>query len=131
MSRLMAYTHDQIPYVWDRVKDHLQRGIDKGSDYTLEEVLEKLCKREMQLWVSWNGDIEAALVTSIETSKQCKFCVLAVGGGDNLEGWMHYLSEIEDWARRHDCEELRIYGRPGWARVLDFDMRYTAMSKKL
>lgn len=131
VSRLVCYTHDQIPHVWEQVKDHIQRALDRGSNYTLQEVRVGLCRSKLQLWC-WRSDkIEAALVTAIQEEDGVKFCLLLAVGGSKLDEWKPYLSLVEDWAREKGCTELRIYGRHSWSRVLGFDVIHTKMKRNL
>ena len=87
-----------------------------------------LCRSEMQLW-TW--DDRAALVTAIQTSKGKTFCLLLGLGGEALSEWLQYLPIVEDWAKDEGAEEVRIYGRRGWARLTGYDIDYTSMVKKL
>lgn len=48
-----------------------------------------------------------------------------------MDEWIDYLSLVEDWAREKGCQEMRIYGRRGWAKLLDFDVVHTKMRKEL
>lgn len=132
MSRLVCYTADQIPVVWDQVKGHVKVALDRGSSYTLEQVYKGLCSKEMQLWTSHRGyEIEAAVVTTIQTVKDVKGCLILTAGGSNSDEWIAYLPLMEDWARDNGCQEMRIYGRIGWAKRTGYDIKYTKMSKDL
>ena len=129
-SDLICYLPEHIPEVWDSAKGHLQRALDRGSRYTLSDIYDGLITSRMQLWVSFNWEtrsIEAALVTSIQDG----YCLLLACGGQNMREWAQWLEIVEKWAREHGCEELRIYGRRGWAKVLGFEIEYTKMVRKL
>ena len=132
MSRLAAFQSHQIPYVWDKVKDHIQRGLDRGSEYTLDDIFVGLCNREFQLWISSGDGIEAAMVTSIQTDRQgITFCLLLAVGGENMNEWKNFLPQVEQWAKDEGATEMRIFGRRGWARALGYDIKYTAIGKTL
>ena len=133
-SRLVCYSSKQIHYVWPQVFPHIERALDRGSNYTLDDIFLGLSKAEMQLWV-WQGvcrpKIHAAMVTAIQTKNDTKFCLLLAIGGEKMDEWVEYLPVVEEWAKQEGCEEMRIYGRIGWARTLGFDVKYTRMDKKL
>lgn len=134
-SKLACYTKEQVPFVWDRVKDHIQRALDRGSNYTLEDIYDNLLFGDMQLWV-WQSDdcraeIYAALVTTIQTRKNVTFCLFLALGGSKLDEWIEFLPIVERWAKENDCDEMRIYGRIGWARHIGYDIEYTKMTKRL
>jgi hypothetical protein len=118
-----------IPYMWDRVKPLIQKGLDRGSNYTLDDIFIGLCDQSMQLWVA--GDIVAALVTSIQTVKGVKQCTLLVAGGTDLDDWVGHIDALSDWARDQGCEKFKIYGRIGWARKLGFNIIHTEMERDL
>jgi hypothetical protein len=134
-SRLRCYTKDQIPVIWDRVKPHIKKALDRGSNYSIEDVYDGLLFGEMVLWV-WQaddckGEIYAALVTTIETRKNITYCLFLALGGSKLDEWIEFLPVVEEWAKDNGAEEMRIYGRIGWARHIGYDIQYTKMTKRL
>lgn len=86
----------------------------------------------MQLWV-WQGkpEIYGALVTTIQSKGDKTWCLFLVLGGTRMNEWIGLLPVIEDWARSQGCNEMRLYGRIGWAKVTGYDIEWTKMSKKL
>lgn len=134
MSRLTTYPSHAIDMVWRYVEPHLKRAIIQQDEYTPEEVRSNLRRAKSQLWASLNddGQIEAALVTQIKKTADGRlYCLLQACGGDNLEGWSKYLPAVEEWARSKGCDEMRVYGRRGWAKVLGYEPTMTKLSKKL
>ena len=85
----------------------------------------------MQLWCWQSDEIEAALVTSIQEKDGVKFCLYLALGGSKMAEWKQFMPLVEDWARGEGCTEMRIYGRAGWAKVFDFDIDYTKMTRQL
>ena len=128
-SELVCFSAEQIPAVWDHVKRHIQRGLERGSRWTLGECYDQLCSEGMQLWTSVDDDdeIEAALVTKIDGPT----CVLIACGGRNMDEWVRWFPIVETWAKEQGCKELVIRGRIAWARVLGLTVTYTHMVKQL
>ena len=126
--RLRCYSKDQIPSIWDKAKPLVESALNRGSNYTIEQVYSGLCRGEMQLWM-W--DFEAALVTSIQVKKGKKFCLLLVLAGKHMSTWFQYLPIVEEWARNEGAEEVRVYGRVGWSRMTGYKIDYARMSKQL
>ena len=121
-----------VPYMWDRVKGHLQRGVERSHNLTLDDLFVGCCDQTKQLWIAEKGsELVAAMVTAIETVNDVKQCSLQVAGGSEVDGWLDYLPPLADWAKSNGCEKFKIYGRIGWARKLGFDVVYTEMEKKL
>ena len=125
--RLRCYNSQEVYIVWPIFKPMIQKALDRGSNYTIDQILEGICSSAMQLW-TWGMD--AAMVTTIQNDKETRWCLLLALGGTNMEAWKGYLPVLEDWARGKGCEELRIYGRPGWAK-LGFDLVYAKLVREL
>ncbi len=126
-SNLRCYTSWQIDEVWCIYKPHIQRALDRGSNYTIDEVYEGLKKAEMQLWTYGQ---DAALVTTIQSRDDKTWCLLLALGGSKMDEWKGFLPHVDEWAKSKGCSELRIYGRIGWKR-LGFDVEYTKLVRKL
>jgi len=126
--RVRCYGSDQIPAIWSKAKPLIEKALDRGSNYSIDEIYMGLCREEMQLWM-WDDD--AALVTSIQNSKGKCFCLLLALGGALMDRWFQYLPIVEDWARDQGAEEMRVYGRHGWARLTGYDVEYTKLVRKL
>lgn len=127
-----GYKAGQIPSIWGRVAPLIQKALNRGSNYTLSDILDGLLQKEMQLWV-WQGGrtVHAALVTKIENRDDKRWCLFLAIGGHRMEEWISYLPYIEQWAREQGCQEMRIYGRIGWAKRTGYAIDYARMSKAL
>ena len=125
--KLQCYNSQEVYKVWPIYKPLIEKALERGSNYTIDEILQGLCGSAMQLW-TWGDD--AALVTTIQNDGDKRWCLLLALGGSKIEEWSVYLPWVEKWARSKDCDELRIYGRPGWKK-LGFDIEYTKLVRKL
>ena len=119
---------EQIDEYWSIAAPLLQKALDRGSDYTLDDIYAGLKSTEMQLWM-WSD--EMALVTKLENKDERRWCLLLALGGDNMENWIYHLPLVEDWARDKGCDEMRIYGRAGWSRKIGYHIGWSMMSRKL
>lgn len=122
-----CYSSDQIPFIWEKAKPFIEIALNRGSNYTLNDIYEGLCTKQMQLWM--NDDF--ALVTSIQTDKRNKYCLLITLGGTRMSQWFQYLPIVESWAKDEGAEEMRIYGRRAWIKITGYDVDYIRLSKKL
>lgn len=84
-------------------------------------VEEGLKKDELQLWT----DKDMAVVTAMIED----YCLLLVCGGNGIETCIKGLPVIEEWAKNNGKKEMRIYGRKGWARVLNYEIAGTGYGK--
>lgn len=127
MSELVCFGSNRIDWIWEEISPLIQKALDRGSDYTLEEIHAGLKKAEMQCWTSYNHGIEAVLVTALQDD----YCLLLACGGTNAREWIAWLPIVEDWAREKGAKELRIYGRRGWLKRLKFQEKYTVMTRSI
>ena len=119
MSRLVTYQSDQIPGIWPYVKHLIERAEPYG-DLTASKIYQGLVDGRFQLWTSQCEHVEAAVVTTIEASREA--CWLLAAGGRNMRTWIKWLPIVEQWAKEEGCKELKIQGRPGWARAAGFEI---------
>ena len=129
-DKFRAYTSDEIPGVWDMVVPHIFSGLahDPENQYSSDDIYAGLISSKMQLW-TWGED--AALVTTIQSDTDKTWCLLLVCGGKDMRDWLPYRPYVEAFARLNGATELRIYGRPGWARAAGFKIDYARMSRCL
>lgn len=71
------------------------------------------------VWIAWDEKIKAAASTTLQRIGGDLICVLTACGGEDMREWVSLLGKIEDYAKAEGCKSLRIYGRPGWGRVLE------------
>ena len=126
-SKLRCYPKNQIPVVWNKYRDLIQKALDRGSEYSIADIYHGLLKEEMQLW-AWGED--AALVTTIQNKDDKRWCLLLALGGSKMDEWSECLPIVEDWAFANGCQELRIYGRLGWKK-LGFKLEYAKLVKEI
>jgi hypothetical protein len=127
-AELRCYGSEQIQAIWPVAKPLIQKALDRGSIYSIDEIYMGLRRKEMQLWM-WAH--KAALVTSIQNIDGKTFCLLLTLAGESMSQWFQYLPLVEDWAREQGAQEMQVYGRIGWARLTGYDIEYTKMVKIL
>nr|AWM04824.1 hypothetical protein CIT40_22540 [Bradyrhizobium amphicarpaeae] len=85
------------------------------------------------LWVAWNGAvIEAAAATSLQQTDAGKVCVITACAGTGMTRWLPLIGGIESYAQAEGCRYVRIFGRRGWARVLEgYEETHAIIDKRL
>ncbi len=85
------------------------------------------------LWLAGDGSkILAAATTCLVRTHTDKVCILTACAGEQMPRWRPLLAVIEAYAKAEGCASLRIYGRKGWARVLDdYDVTHIVLEKGL
>lgn len=118
---------DQVPLVWPKVADMLRAAYlrtDLGHTADLER---DVFFGNGVLWIAAaNGAVEAAAVAKLERTDSNVVCVITACGGRMMRRWLHFLAEIEKWAKAEGAAKVRILGRPGWVVMLE-DYRATAV----
>ena len=120
MIELREVDPGDIHLIWTEIRPFIERAIDDHT--TVEYVLGRIIDHDYQLWIG--GDMEYVAVTRVEyfdaTDKTAVLIMYLTGEG--MSDWVKdALAQIESWATRHQVDEIRITGRPGWERVFKGD----------
>jgi hypothetical protein len=110
---------NRVGQIWDRVGPLLARAMTKLQIGDCGTLAQQLRDAQALLWIAVDGqELKAALATQVSIVDGRKYCTLVALGGRHRRDWLPMLGKIEDYARAEGCIAMRIYGRPGWSRVL-------------
>jgi hypothetical protein len=128
---LVPVRRAEIRGYWDDVWPLIHPAVARGGLYTQESVLDALIAGDMQLWLgALDDEIVLALVTEIAAYPARTICTALFIGGRDLDRFMRFLPEIEQWARENGCHRFIACGRRGWVRKLQgFEERDTMVVK--
>ena len=95
-----------------------------------------LQSRAMQLWLMRGGQgvaVRGALVTEIANYPRKKTAILRLFAADEglRAAWRPLLAVVETWARAQGCDGIEVFGRPGWTRILDYELTQVVLRKEL
>jgi hypothetical protein len=122
----------EIENVWHRVEPIIAKAVQySDGKYSTEHVKKSLLSRKMQLWVYVNGDIKSCAVTQISNYPLKNVCTILFAAGADLHEWLRFMPMIEEWARENKCDDIDIYGRPGWEKVLGWERIHVVIRKNL
>lgn len=90
----------------------------------------------MQLWLVYDEQNAnhpvAAVVTSIIDAPRQKRCLIAYLGGDGIMNWIHFLEQIESWAKQQGCSLIDMQTRPGMEKILPgYERQAVVLRKRL
>jgi hypothetical protein len=117
---LICVDPKRVHEIWPHVV-HLIHGAVKRTNlsHTLD-IDDDILHGHGLLWLACDGSkILAAMTTSLVSTDRDKVCILTACGGEEMKQWLPLLRKIEAYAKDEGCGCVRIYGRKGWARVLD------------
>ena len=85
----------------------------------------------MQLFIAMADEIIASAITQITDYPQKRVLTIVLLGGGRMNEWLPLLNQLEKWGIDEGCEQIELYGRPGWEKVLKWEKTYIALKKNL
>ncbi|WP_377829738.1 hypothetical protein ACFKHW_09565 [Bradyrhizobium lupini] len=119
--------------IWPLVAPLIKRAIVRTGLSTFTTIEQDILAGISLLWVAWNGSVvEAAASTSLQQTEAGKVCVITACAGAGMTRWLSLVRGIEAYAEAEGCRRVRIFGRKGWARVLDgYEETHAVIDKRL
>ncbi|QPF93782.1 hypothetical protein [Bradyrhizobium commune] len=123
----------RVREIWPAVAPLLKRAIVRTGLSAFAAIEHDILDGSSLLWVAWNGRaIEAAASTSLQQTDAGKVCVVTACAGAGMTRWLPLIHDIEVYAEVEGCRFVRIFGRRGWARVLDgYKETYAIIDRRL
>jgi hypothetical protein len=122
---------ERVPQVWPHARELIRSAIERTGLSRFADMEDAVLAGRHVLWIAWDGSagaIAAAATTEIKDG----VCVLVALGGRDRWRWLQHLERLEQYARDNSCSTLRIFGRKGWARVLDgYQVKYVILERAL
>jgi len=120
LPQLVCVDPGSIQAIWPHVAQRLSKATAKTGLSAFAEIERDVLNGKALLWVAWNGrSIEAVAATSLQQTDAGRVCVITACAGADMTRWLPLIRFIETYAREEGCTCVRIFGRKGWARVLD------------
>ena len=100
---------------WPKVQQWIERAIEEGQgDEGVLDVFIGIARGAYSLWV---GKSFAVVAQVVRHPRQTVATILYCGGTD-LTAISDAFDFAKDYARANAIDVLRVWGRPGWAKVL-------------
>ena len=127
-AELLCVDPARVGEVWEFAKWFIKAAIDRTELSEFEDIERQVLAGEQLLWLAWSDRIEAAATTHLSRN----VCTLTACSGHERERWLPLFEQIEQYARKEGAKVMRIYGRPGWQRVLDgYKVEHVILEKDL
>jgi hypothetical protein len=131
--QLVRVPKQHVRQIWPLVSDLLHRAVKRTDLAHTKDLEADVVDGNGVLWLAIDGDcIEAAATTLLVRTDRNLVCVISACGGSNLENWLPLLAELEAWAKSEGAAKVRIFGRVGWADVLqNYDVKNVVLERLL
>lgn len=132
-AQLVCVDPVHVREVWPLAAPLIERAIVTTGLTAFAAIEHDILVGASLLWVTWNGRaIEAAACTSLQQTDAGKVCIITACAGTGMKRWLPLIRGIEAYAQAEECRCVRIFGRKGWARVLDgYEQTYAIIDKRL
>ena len=133
--RIISYVPPQdAGMIWKQVEPLLMKGM-KYDDHSHsgKDLYDAVLEKKMQLWISWNGYVESAILTQLIDYPNFRVCRWFLAGGKNLHAWLDEMThQVETWAVANEVKRIELVGRKGWIKKLkDYEEKHIVMTKEL
>lgn len=130
---LVCVPRQHVRQIWPLVADRLHKAVQRTDLAHSADIEADVCDGNARLWLACEGDtIEAAATTLLVRTDRNLVCVISACGGSNLANWLPLLAQIEAWAKAEGAAKVRIFGRIGWADVLqNYDVTNVVLERQL
>ena len=124
--KLVNIPSSNLDDVWSLVKKDISEALSySGNQTDAQFVFESIKENKMQLWVVWDKDKPTTLekyygvvVTEIVQRKLKRSCQIFIMTGKHRQKWQHLISVLEDFAEEQECQQMELFARPGWQKIL-------------
>jgi hypothetical protein len=126
---LQIVAKEELEHVWPKVRDWITAALEYGQgDENEFDVLSRLSSGEYLLF--WAADRYAGVVQVQEHPRQ-KVAVIVYAGGSDPKAMKEEIEACKPWCRHYGITQIRIFGRPGWERVLNFARKGVIMQEQV
>ena len=124
--KLVNIPSSNLDDVWSLVKKDISEALSySGNQTDAQFVYDCIKENKMQLWVVWDKDKPTTLekyygvvVTEIVQRKLKRSCQIFIMTGKHRQKWQHLISVLEDFAEEQECQQMELFARPGWQKIL-------------
>ena len=124
--KLVNIPSSNLDDVWSLVKKDISEALSySGNQTDAQFVFESIKENKMQLWVVWDKDKPTTLekyygvvVTEVVQRKLKRSCQIFIMTGKHRQKWQHLISVLEDFAEEQECQQMELFARPGWQKIL-------------
>jgi hypothetical protein len=131
----------ELDKVWSLIEKDIKNALAYSSQLTDSQFVYELSKQnKYQIWVLWdknqdnNNKYFGVVVTEIIKRKLGKVCHIYIMTGRQRHKWQYLIKDIEEFAKKEDCQMMELIARPGWQKVLNnfgYKKTHVVLEKKI
>jgi hypothetical protein len=131
----------ELDKVWSLIEKDIKNALAYSSQLTDSQFIYELSKQsKYQIWVLWdknqdnNNKYFGVVVTEIIKRKLGKVCHIYIMTGRQRHKWQYLIKDIEEFAKKEDCQMMELIARPGWQKVLNnfgYKKTHVVLEKKI
>ena len=140
--KLIRIPTQELDKVWGLVDKDIRQALAYSGQLTDSEfVLETAKEDKFQVWILWDESQKktvdkyfGVVVTEIIKRKFGKVCHIYIMTGKQRHKWQYLIKDIEDFAKKNECQMMELIARPGWQRVLNnfgYNRTHVVLEKKI
>ena len=82
---------DDLYIIWNEVEQKIKPALD--DCYTPQDIIDGLIQDRFQLFISWENQVESAVITEIAQYPQKRICRYFLAGGNNMDNWLEPIQK--------------------------------------
>lgn len=128
---------NNLDLVWGDVSPYIVNGVEYcRHKYSVNDIKELILNNTITLWIIYNvrGSIAGCILTLTMDYPQFKTLVVFLACADEMSLVTDCIPKLEQLGRQHNCRTMELYGRRGWAKVLErygFEQAHLVMELRL
>jgi|TARA_R100000951_G_scaffold103601_1_gene96306 hypothetical protein len=107
---------------WSSISPHIEKALEHSAgEISLLDIARDVLNLSSHIWVTFSGEtLVTVIVTRFLNYERTKMLqVMACTGGiEDWASWTEHHRILEDFAKKHGCSAMSIWGRKGWGRRL-------------
>jgi hypothetical protein len=129
---LVCVPPKDVAAIWPHASSLIRAAIERTDLSEFADIEVQVLAGDQLLWLALSDHVEAAATTHLIKTRGKPVLIVTACSGAESERWLSLRHAVESYARKEGCSRVRLYGRKGWARVLqDYSVEHVILEKVL
>ena len=119
----------EIDDFWPKIRHLIEKPLARTKadrDFAPEDVRQAIRDGTMQCWIAHDGEnILVVGITEVLCYPRRKVLGIPFVGAERgtLDHWIDHMEAMKAYAREMGCSAIRVWGRDGWVKMLNPDVK--------